>query len=858
MDTEVVVRRLRSLSEGAAFQKEMDALNERSWRPCPFSSFEFLRNHCEHDECFPLGKGREVLMLLAFRKERLVGYLPLRQVRDSFLGVGFGRIESLFTNDLDRPHIVCAEEDHEACARAFFAYLQREVHDWDALELADQEDCHELVPPPELVRGGWYLRRFENSPNATIHLRWRTTEEYFRAWRGKARGTFAHDVRRLFAAGDVEYVCGEGKAAAALFEIYADIECRSWKAAARGTLSRHPERLAFFRGLLAPEQPMRLQIGAVVLDGLPIAAIINGLFGRGVHVLQTCFDEAFAALGPGQLCLFMTLRSAIERGFAFVNLLHGTTFYKERWLAEVTPAHAVQLYRVGSAPFARAKLGELRRAFTGRLGRSASPGALVRRELVAGGRVPVGGNRAGVRAAYRDLVSSGLTLERYQKGELAAVLPTATEVATSRVAKAEGLVGRPLRASRSLPPVAIFDADSPPALAFTRSLGRARIPVCIYSPNRLSVARASRFAASYEACPDPLQVELFLPWLAGELKAGRISIVAPTSDQISYCLAELYDALSPEVQAVLPTRETCLNLLFKDRFNQACAKAGVPTPWCICPRSVDEARDAAAGLPYPVILKPKSHVGVGVERGRVVENRRELEEHYRPYEIAAASASIVSRYPELRLPMIQEYVPAALENLFSISGVLNSKGEAIAFAGMKKTAQWPPALGVGTLFETFEERAFLELGVQEAQVLAGRGLFELELILDRRSGHYVAIDLNPRAYGQISLDIARGHDLPLLWYRMARGEEIAAQAPPHNDVRWVHSIPYHVGAWVALLRGPGRGSRLEDYVSSLSGGSHVDIVNDRDDPLPSVLFTAKMLRHPRGLVRSFLSSPGKQ
>ena len=43
------------------------------------------------------------------------------------------------------------------------------------------------------------------------------------------------------------------------------------------------------------------------------------------------------------------------------------------------------------------------------------------------------------------------------------------------------------------------------------------------------------------------------------------------------------------------------------------------------------------------------------------------------------------------------------------------------------------------------------------QVL-GTGLFELEVLVERATGEYYAIDLNPRGFGQMTLDMAAGRD----------------------------------------------------------------------------------------------------
>ena len=91
--------------------------------------------------------------------------------------------------------------------------------------------------------------------------------------------------------------------------------------------------------------------------------------------------------------------------------------------------------------------------------------------------------------------------------------------------------------------VGIFDADAPTALAFTRSLGRAGVPVRVYSQRRWPVARFSKHCGDFALCPDPDDAVRFLPWLEKELRSGRIELVAPTSDLIAFYLAELSDAL---------------------------------------------------------------------------------------------------------------------------------------------------------------------------------------------------------------------------------------------------------------------------------------------------------------------------
>src|SRR3954467_3769307 len=86
--------------------------------------------------------------------------------------------------------------------------------------------------------------------------------------------------------------------------------------------------------------------------------------------------------------------------------------------------------------------------------------------------------------------------------------------------------------------VAVLDAEAPPGLAFTRSLGRGGVPVRVYSPRRYPVARLSRYCSDFGRSPDPEHAEVFLPWLQREVERGDISLVAPTSDLIAFYMGE--------------------------------------------------------------------------------------------------------------------------------------------------------------------------------------------------------------------------------------------------------------------------------------------------------------------------------
>lgn len=399
------------------------------------------------------------------------------------------------------------------------------------------------------------------------------------------------------------------------------------------------------------------------------------------------------------------------------------------------------------------------------------------------------------------------------------------------------------------PTVAVFDADAPTALAFTRSLGSRGVPVHVYSSHGFTVAGSSRFCAATLRCPSLDEPEAFLPWLEQQLRRKTIGCIAPTSDRMAYYLAELEGILPAGLQRVLPDATAVHTALFKDQFHAMLDRLGFPSPVTRAPQSYQEASEACRTMRFPVVVKPRSHVGAGLARGAVAADPTAALAAFRAWPEDKSNRLAFLQHPSLRLPLLQEYVPGALQHLYSISGIITPRGRLLAVSGSRKTSQWPPLLGIGVEFVPWLDPATIAAGSALARQVLGRGMFELEFIWDSARRAFLAIDLNPRAHGQISLDVARGHDLPWLWYRMFLGHSPPAPEVLRPDVRWRHGVPFHAGHVAHVARGPSRWAALTRYAQEARVPA-VDVVAQSNDVLPGLMHAAAMLRHPRGLLRS--------
>ncbi len=400
-----------------------------------------------------------------------------------------------------------------------------------------------------------------------------------------------------------------------------------------------------------------------------------------------------------------------------------------------------------------------------------------------------------------------------------------------------------------LPPVALFDNYWAPTIAFAASLGLRGVPLHVYGSG---AARWSRYCTKRLPCPAVEDADLFLPWLRERLLRREITRIAPTTDLIAYYTSLLRDDFPIDVQRTIsPLAEIEQNLI-KSRFSARCSAIGQAVPATRTPDSLESALAAAQELGYPLILKPKSHIAVGTaERGGLIFDEAGLRAKFEAYAAAPGQGSLAARYPELRWPLLQRYIPSARHQVYSVTGIKDADLGIVTAALSCKREQWPPDIGTSIAQISLRDEKVLQAGLRAADNLVSRGIFELELVADR--SQLLAIDLNPRAFGFISLDIATGHDLPWLWLRTT----LAPVAPLNEPNRPVASEARHVLLyflkrlvdWRVGARVPGIERR-----DPRRPRAWMSIMGHRSDPLPMLISHVRLLRHPRSLIRSQFSS----
>ena len=413
------------------------------------------------------------------------------------------------------------------------------------------------------------------------------------------------------------------------------------------------------------------------------------------------------------------------------------------------------------------------------------------------------------------------------------------------------------------PPILLHTAEAYGTLAAVRALGRAGIPVFVADPSRLAPARWSNYAVRRLTCPPTRNVGRYLDWLLAFGAACPGTVLTPTSDELAWLFAANLPALQRDFRLVAPAPDTLLEILDKRRLHEACARAGIATLPGWFPADEDELDQLSQELVFPLVVKPRTQLFHRTRsKGGVATDARSLRHLWRTLGgMGCTEPGLRRSAPELAEPFVQAYAPGAGEGVLSLSGFVDRSGEVFVVRAARKVPLRPVQLSVGVWFEAAAVDPSLAQSLRElCRQIGYFGVFEAEFV--SWEGSYRLIDFNPRFYGEMGFDQARGLPLAQLAYLTALGDdaaarELAEQAKDEVPLGpFVHRLALGIEAKVLWLqRAPAPKQRLLAAAREERGGPVLDFVQDDDDPLPALLdagnLFAQYLRHPRSLIRLF-------
>lgn len=306
--------------------------------------------------------------------------------------------------------------------------------------------------------------------------------------------------------------------------------------------------------------------------------------------------------------------------------------------------------------------------------------------------------------------------------------------------------------------------------------------------------------------------------LAGARRVGAGALIAGT-DRHLILLARARAQLGA-LSAGIPELEQVMRITSKSTVYRLGAEAGLRVPKTVAVASGAWSEVAISG--DEVVLKPERSEleSSGGEFTRMGARRVSCEEEMQ--RVAAPPSAWLA----------QPYIPGQLG---AISGVA-AEGSMLCAVHQRAERIWPFDGGISAYAQTVNRDRALEDGIAG---LIGRlgwsGIFQAQFI-HTPDGAYL-IDLNPRIYGSISLAIAAGANLPVIWAGILTGSAVRPAGyrvgvryrNEELDGRAVLRL-LRAGSWAAALRGLVPRPRTVHSVMSLT------------DPLPLLTSVGKLRR----------------
>jgi D-aspartate ligase len=391
--------------------------------------------------------------------------------------------------------------------------------------------------------------------------------------------------------------------------------------------------------------------------------------------------------------------------------------------------------------------------------------------------------------------------------------------------------------------VLLASASSGGTIAAVRNLGALEIDVRVLSSEYLSAAAWSRYATRSYFAPAESDQNRFLTRLVAIGAADPGQVLLPTSDQTAWLYTEHADLLSRYFRVYQPSIECIRRILDKKLFASAAAVVGLAALPSWDPRNIDELASLAPSLPYPILIKPRTHVHrLRNSKGIVVHTPTDLIYRYQQFvSIEQARPTHSSLMPDAELPILQQFVSVANEGVHSVTGFIDRTGELFVTRRSRKVLQRSRPVGVGICFESLPPSSVLSNSVRKlCRELGYFGIFEVEFLWwqDR----WNVIDFNPRLFNQVGMEVRRGMPLPFLAYLDASGEtarlrDVVANAQREDE--GTMAVLYDHFTLRALIFAQTLTLRMsrEDRANwrtwiKKNCGHSVDFAADSDDPKP--------------------------
>ena len=367
--------------------------------------------------------------------------------------------------------------------------------------------------------------------------------------------------------------------------------------------------------------------------------------------------------------------------------------------------------------------------------------------------------------------------------------------------------------------IVVTDSHLGSALAVIRSLGQAGHRIVAAGSERPSPGFYSRHTAERVVYPSPDDdPDGAVDALLAAASDQGADLIVPVTDRIIFPLCAARDRLPAGCRLALACGDALELAHDKDATLRLAARLGVPAPRTVTIHDKAAVRDAAAGMRWPVVVKPSSL-------------------HDSEVAYAQSAEDLVLRVRQLggETGLVQEYCSGTGVGV----ELLAHEGRPLAAFQHRRLREVPITGGASSLRESVPlDPVLYEYSVRLLRELEWTGLAMVEFKLTPDGPRLM--EINGRIWGSLPLAVRAGMDFPALMADLFLSGPPPADAAPLTDyevgvrsrnleldVVWVGSVLRRRRRY-PFLEAPPRRDALRAAVGWLSPRDGFDVMSARD------------------------------
>ena len=359
--------------------------------------------------------------------------------------------------------------------------------------------------------------------------------------------------------------------------------------------------------------------------------------------------------------------------------------------------------------------------------------------------------------------------------------------------------------------ILITDSQMRQALVCIRSLGKRGLEIVAGDCEKISMGFYSKYVHRNFVYPDPNEDEKgFVKSILEFIKIKDVEFIIPIRDKCLLPLLKNRKRIEKYTKILSPDAKKVSLVDDKSKILDFANRLGISTPIKYDVKNIEDLKKIKK---FPIIIKPAKGSG-----------SRGLIRCYNQEELIKGYEKCKAEYSDL---VIQEMIPLEGKEI-GFYALYNYESKLIASSIHERIRSFPILGGPSTIRISIRNKEIENYGKKILDKLKWVGPAMVEFKVDPKTNTPKLIEINPRLWGSLGLDIASGVDYPVLMNNILSKNKIETKIDYRVGVKSRWLFP---GDMLWFLKSKKSWENIKSFFKFK--GYHYDVWS-RDDPMPTI------------------------